>query len=196
MASKPILTYFNGRGRAEPARLILAEAGVEYEDIRVSSPAELKASGKLPFGQLPLLEINGVVFSQSMTIARYLAKKHGLYGHNDEEAAIADMVVDGFGDLMGAKNKAQTDEDKQKFASQTLPTWLGFFENILKHHGGEYFAGVFTYADLIALEVFGHAIQNHADAWNAHPLLAAHHQRISSRPKVAAWIAKRPQTPF
>ena len=28
------LTYFNGRGRAEAARLILAYAGVEYEDER------------------------------------------------------------------------------------------------------------------------------------------------------------------
>ena len=29
------LTYFNGRGRGEPARLILAQAGVEYEDNRI-----------------------------------------------------------------------------------------------------------------------------------------------------------------
>ena len=29
------LTYFNGRGRGEPARLILAQAGVEYEDERI-----------------------------------------------------------------------------------------------------------------------------------------------------------------
>ena len=29
------LTYFNVRGRAEPARLILAQAGVDYQDIRI-----------------------------------------------------------------------------------------------------------------------------------------------------------------
>ena len=29
------LIYFNGRGRGEPARLILAQAGVEYEDERI-----------------------------------------------------------------------------------------------------------------------------------------------------------------
>ena len=30
------LTYFNGRGRGEIARLILAQAGVEYEDCRIT----------------------------------------------------------------------------------------------------------------------------------------------------------------
>ncbi len=29
------LTYFNGRGRGEPSRLILAQAGVDYEDVRI-----------------------------------------------------------------------------------------------------------------------------------------------------------------
>ena len=29
------LTYFNGRGRGELSRLILAQAGVDYEDHRV-----------------------------------------------------------------------------------------------------------------------------------------------------------------
>jgi glutathione S-transferase len=29
------LTYFNGRGRAEVSRLVLAQAGVEYEDKRL-----------------------------------------------------------------------------------------------------------------------------------------------------------------
>ena len=29
------LTYFNGRGRAEMTRLLLVNAGVKYEDVRV-----------------------------------------------------------------------------------------------------------------------------------------------------------------
>ena len=30
------LTYFNGRGRGETARLLFAAAGVEYEDCRIN----------------------------------------------------------------------------------------------------------------------------------------------------------------
>ena len=35
MPAKIKLTYFNLRGRAEPSRLILAQAGVQYEDHRI-----------------------------------------------------------------------------------------------------------------------------------------------------------------
>lgn len=40
------LTYFNLRGRAEPARLIMAQAGVDYQDNRITSEewAALKPS--------------------------------------------------------------------------------------------------------------------------------------------------------
>ena len=40
------LTYFNGKGRAEAARLILAQAGVDYEDDRIEFEdwPELKSS--------------------------------------------------------------------------------------------------------------------------------------------------------
>ena len=35
--------------------------------------------GKTPFGQLPLLEVEGVTLCQSMTILRFVAKRHGMY---------------------------------------------------------------------------------------------------------------------
>ena len=34
--TKVKLTYFNVRGRAEPSRLILAQAGVDYQDVRIA----------------------------------------------------------------------------------------------------------------------------------------------------------------
>ena len=61
----PKLTYFNGRGRAELARLIFAAAEVQYEDVRIGNIAEHKGTGFLPFDQLPILEIDGFKLAQS-----------------------------------------------------------------------------------------------------------------------------------
>lgn len=46
MADTMKLTYFDGRGRAEMARLLLANAGVKYDDVRVGGEKwqELKPS--------------------------------------------------------------------------------------------------------------------------------------------------------
>ncbi len=48
MPEKIVLTYFNGRGKAELSRMIMAQAGIDYEDRRVTQEEwkELKA-GKI-----------------------------------------------------------------------------------------------------------------------------------------------------
>ena len=47
----------------------------------------------MPFGQLPALEYDGKLISQSMPIARFIARENGLAGKDNWEAAKADMVV-------------------------------------------------------------------------------------------------------
>ena len=53
----------------------------------------------LPYGQLPILEYNGEVLCQSITIARFLAKEFGLAGDTSLESALADEVVDSITDI-------------------------------------------------------------------------------------------------
>lgn len=49
---------------------------------------------------MPVLEVDGKQLAQSMTIARYLAKHHGLAGKDDWETALADMYGDCCQDIM------------------------------------------------------------------------------------------------
>lgn len=90
------LTYFRGRGRAETTRWMLAATDIAFDNIAIDTPEELsalRASGKLPFDQMPLLEIDGLNLSQSSAMIRYLARRGGLYGRDDRDAMWCDMIA-------------------------------------------------------------------------------------------------------
>jgi glutathione S-transferase len=89
---KYVLHYFNGRGRAEVARILFQYAGIEFTDVRVSDWPAPKALA--PLGQLPYLEIDDVKLPQSLAIQRFLAREAKLVGKNNLEEAQADAVVD------------------------------------------------------------------------------------------------------
>ena len=56
----------------------------------------------LPFGQLPVLEVDGVNICQSMAISRYLANEFGLAGNSSLVKAQIDEVVDVINDVQNA----------------------------------------------------------------------------------------------
>ena len=62
----------------------------------------------MPFGQVPVLEVDGKMLAQSHTIARYLARQHGLAGKDDWEQGLADMYADNIGDLMNGELDCKT----------------------------------------------------------------------------------------
>lgn len=53
----------------------------------------------MPFGQVPVLEIDGKKVHQSIAICRYLAKQVKLAGDNDWENLEIDAIVDTVNDL-------------------------------------------------------------------------------------------------
>lgn len=53
----------------------------------------------MPFGVLPVLEIDGKPISQSNAVARYLARQHNLTGKDEWESMMCDVLVDTLGDL-------------------------------------------------------------------------------------------------
>ncbi|KIH50854.1 glutathione S-transferase protein [Ancylostoma duodenale] len=73
------LTYFNGRGTAEIIRQVFVLAGQEYEDVRLSFEEWPKHKAEMPFGQIPVLEVDGKQLAQSIAIVRFLARKFGRY---------------------------------------------------------------------------------------------------------------------
>jgi glutathione S-transferase len=58
-------------------------------------------AGKLPFGQVPVLEVaEGTFIGQSAAIMRYLGKRSGLYPSDPIAAAVVDSIIDEENDLL------------------------------------------------------------------------------------------------
>lgn len=98
------LYYFNIKGKGESIRLICAYSGLKLEDHRFESRDEflaMKEGSRLPFGQVPMLEIDGKeAMVQSSAIMRYLGKLCGLYPMKDHLLAQkVDAIMDQASDV-------------------------------------------------------------------------------------------------
>ena len=89
------LHYFGVRGKAELIRYCFVVAGQNYVDKRYSFEEWPELKPKMPLKQMPVLETpDGQLHCQSLSIARYLAKKFQLMGDNLDEELYVDMLVE------------------------------------------------------------------------------------------------------
>ena len=198
-------TYFNFPfWRAETSRLALHIGGIEFEDVRPGRDEfrAKKAAGEFPYGQLPVLEVDGEIFAQSVAIAKFCGKLSGLYPKDDDLAA---MKVDEFLDAaaqitslvnpsMAEKDPAKRAEMREELGQETLPRWFGLLEQ--RMGPGDYLVGdSITVADLAIWRLLGwltggilDGIPN--DLLKAHSRLEAHFKRIDEREDIRTWMQK------
>jgi len=195
------LIYFDTRGRAEGSRLLFAYAGIPYEDIRVSHEDFGAKKSTYPFGQLPVLEVDGKMLAQSHTIERYLARTFGLTGKDDWESAKCDMLVDGFADLMPHMLVYRHEQDPEKkkeilakLISDHMVPFMKRYEVFLMENGGVYFVGnKLTWADIILSEFFAACQLRSAQMMDNFPKLQEFTGRIQNVPNIKNWLENRPK---
>jgi len=205
------LMYFNARGRGEPARLLFAQAGVEYEDVRMNSEELAAIKGdvtKVPLGQLPVLIVKGhPPIPQSHSINRYLARKFGMYGQSEAETVRIDVTGESVNDIFTHVMKMYFEKDEAKkaelgksFVEKDSVTILTAMCNALKKssEGKGYFVGnTMTLADIAVFCMTEVLFNNPALGpvlAGKYPLLKEFDTRMRAEPKIAAWLAKRPKT--
>jgi len=203
MAPSIKLTYFNIRGLAENIRLILAQAGVEYEDNRIEFADWPALKETTPFGKLPVLEYDGKMLCESIAICRFLAKENGLTGPDNWTAAEADMVVDSIMDMTYRELmpviKAKEEEKealKAKCIEEVVPKVFGALIKQLEKNGGSHFAGSeLTWADIIAANMFDSMSQwLGMDLADKYPVLNDFKNKVYDLPNIKKWIETRPVT--
>ncbi len=190
------LTYFRGRGRAETTRWMLAAAGVDFINIPIDTPedlAELRRSGKLPFDQMPLLEIDGQNLSQSSAMIRYLARRSGLYGENNTEAMWCDLVAGVTADFAETALQAAFKPTVEIAVADLEDRFAKFgprFESRIREQGSGYSAAkTMTFADVVLTEALDAYLEWCPDILSDTPLLKSLHEQVVAHDGIASYLA-------
>ena len=204
MAPALKVTYFGLPGKAEGLRLAAGIGGLDLEDVRVGFPewgSGLKA--KVAPQQLPLLEVGGETFGQSLAQQRYVAKLAGLYPSDPLEALRVDEFVDYVQEISGpiGKSFGITDQaEKEAFRAKAVAEggdvhkWAQFLDQRLA--GKTYAVGeTLSFADVVLFTTVPFLKSGFLDGipqdWDAgFKNLLAHQARVAALPKVAAHYAK------
>lgn len=189
------LTYFDFRGRAEIIRYLFAFTNTEYEDHRIEFKDWPSHKDDYPFGKLPVLEIDGTVYYQSLAIGRHLAKKAGLTGKTDLDDLRIDAILDTIDDFVSLYPWTGDEKAKQEYIDSSGVPVLSGLEKALGDN--KWFAGEYvTWADLF-WDICSDSIEHyHSGFMKNYPSLLSLKKSVKELPEIAAWIKRRPQTPY
>jgi glutathione S-transferase len=206
------------QGRGEFIRLALEEAGADYVDVardpNFGRPGIMKfledPSLEHPPFAPPFLKAGELLISQTANILQFLAPRLGLVPEKEEsrlwahqlQLTIADWLYETGQTHHPIANvlyyEEQKDEAKKRaahFISTRIPKFLGYFERILKLNGnsGDFIFGEeVSYVDLSLFQMIGglrYAFPKAmAQAEPQHPKLVTVHDRVKTRPRIAAYL--------
>ena len=201
MATTYKLSYFNFKGMGELPRYVLAQAGVAFENNRVTKEQWPQLKPNTPYGRMPVLEENGRQLGGGRVIARYLAEKpeFGLAGSNAFENAEIASIADVMDDLQKIIVRTHFEQDaekkeamKKEFAEKDAPKYFGIFQNLVRHNGGYLWGGKLTWVDLYYGVIMEFIYEPMKELFKAYPELIALKERVETLPNIAKYVQERP----
>lgn len=202
VGEKPlVLAYFAIRGLGEVPRLLLAEAGAAYEHIAITG-GETQANSlewrtRSPNGLLPMMSGLGVPrsapLSESSAIIRFLARKYGMAGADELEAARIDTLFETAKDLADKKaHITNEDEGSSGLSEVQLPTTLAKrVEEMLNDMApAKDDSAVFNYGQIQLLQFLLSCDEvTPGCVAKLSPALEEFRKTAAARPRIAAYLA-------
>lgn len=155
------LRYFPFPGRGGAIRDALRIGGIPFEDAHVPPERFPALKPELPFGSLPVLDVEmrggTISAAQSNAILRFVGRRAGLYPADDVRALKVDEALDLGEDLYHLLTPSMVEGNAERrmamrkvLAEETLPRWIGFLERLLVANGRTGFVAgdALTVADL------------------------------------------------
>ncbi|XP_059048744.1 glutathione S-transferase 2-like [Achroia grisella] len=195
--------YFPIKALGEPIRLLLSYGGQEFQDDRIPYDNWPEYKPKTPFGQMPVLELNGKVYTQSVAIARYLGRKYGLTGADIEEDFLIDQYVDFLNDIRSKSATVHYETDaalkakKHEENAKTLyPFLLQKLDEIIKQNNGYLVGGKLTWGDFVFTGLYDYlkVMMQAPDLDTKYPRFKKLYDTVQSLPKVKEYVAAAPPT--
>ena len=212
-------------GRGEFVRLALEHAGADYVDVarRPGGMATLERflkdrSAKQPPFAPPFLKAGKLVIGQTANILLYLGARHGLAPAAEAgrlwvhqlQLTIADWLVEVHdthhpisAGLYYEQQKREAKRRAADFVTERLPKFLGYFEEVLRRNPARsgWLAGTsITYADLSLFQMVAGLRYSFPRAMakreRRYPRVAALHERVAARPRIAAYLASKRRIAF
>jgi glutathione S-transferase len=214
------------QGRGEFIRLALEDSGADYIDVardpNFGRPGIMKfledASLEHPPFAPPFLKAGKLLLSQTANILQFLAPRHNLVPKNEASRLWANQLQLTIADwlyetgqthhpianaLYYEEQAAEAKKRAAHFTSNRMPKFLGYFEKILKQNskGGNFIFGKkVSYVDLSLfqmIEGLRYAFpRTMARLESQLPRLLALHDRVTARPRIAAYLSSPRRLPF
>ncbi|GFN76126.1 glutathione s-transferase [Plakobranchus ocellatus] len=158
--------YFDEDGRAEVSRLVCVWAEKSFEDIRIPFEKWPVTKPAMPLGQVPVLEVDGQKYPQSLAIASYLAREFGLYGRSNLDSLKIDIVAQTVLEFRVKASKHYYEQDAKikselatELTAKEAPTYLAYLESqLVKNQSNVMVGDQVTLADLIIYDLFQGAL--------------------------------------
>ena len=197
--------------RAEVLRVSLFISNTPFEDVRITreefinmiKTGYLPNGKKVPFHQLPVIEVDGEIIGQTGAIARYCGKISNLYSNDNINAAKIDQIIDAATDITNLVSPTIREKDEQKkvedrllLKNKLLPRWFTYLENILSESTSDWFVeNKMTIADIAMWRLLGWLISGIIDGIpttivDSYPKLKNIHTNVHHHPKVQEWMIK------
>ncbi|XP_030835078.1 glutathione S-transferase 1 [Strongylocentrotus purpuratus] len=168
-----------------------------------------KATKGFPLGQLPVLDVDGELLTQSRAIYRYIARQFpgDYYGKNNLECARIDEILGIVADIevvvepaYETPDAAKREADLVKCRDSTLkPSW-DFFSESLQKAGGKYFMGNrITIADVVIFNIidfFLDTIFGLKTYFESYPTLLKFYESIKNDSPLTQYLKDRKKTKY
>ena len=185
--------------RAEVSRIALHLGDIPFINTQISREQfqKLKKEEALPFGQVPIMIVDGITVAQTGAIARYCGKLASLYPLDPLEAARVDQFIEGANDLTVAmwpsiwiKDAERRQAKRKEAVNVIIPKWFHFFEKSII---GPYCTESFTIADIAMWRILGWFCEGildqvPRDILDSYPKLKVLYKTVGANSKIQDWM--------